>query len=67
MTRGQEQKALWKDSHVSVEHLVLAFTDDPRFGSQLFKAASLTQQNLNDAIKAIRGSNRVTDQVWPAA
>ena len=63
VTRAQEQKAQWKDSHVSVEHLVLAFLDDSRFGSNLFKAASLTQQNLNDAIKAVRGFNRVTDQV----
>ena len=63
VTKAQEHKAQWKDSHVSVEHLVLAFLDDARFGAQLLKAASLTQQSLNEAIKAVRGSNRVTDQV----
>ena len=65
VSRAQEQRTQWKDSHVSVEHLVLAFLDDARFGAGLLKAAGLTQDSLTKAIKEIRGSNRVTDQARP--
>ena len=62
VSRAQEQRTQWKDSHVSVEHLVLAFLDDTRFGAQLLKNAGLDLATLSKAIKEIRGSNRVTDQ-----
>ncbi|XP_051120234.1 chaperone protein ClpB4, mitochondrial-like [Andrographis paniculata] len=50
------------DSFVSVEHLVLSFTSDKRFGQQLFKNLQLSEQTLKDAVQAVRGSQRVTDQ-----
>ncbi|CAM6114861.1 unnamed protein product [Calypogeia fissa] len=50
------------DSFVSVEHLVLGFLQDKRFGQQLFKDFQLSAKTLNAAIRAIRGSQKVTDQ-----
>lgn len=50
------------DSFVSVEHLVLAFTLDTRFGQQLFKNLQLSEKALKDAVQSVRGSQRVTDQ-----
>ncbi|XP_024382965.1 chaperone protein ClpB3, chloroplastic [Physcomitrium patens] len=50
------------DSFVSVEHLVLAFTQDKRFGQQLYKDFQLSAKTLNAAIQSIRGSQKVTDQ-----
>lgn len=50
------------DSFVSVEHLLLAFPSDKRFGQQLFKSLQLSEKDLKDAVKAVRGSQRVTDQ-----
>lgn len=50
------------DSFVSVEHLVLAFAQDRRFGQQLFKDFQLTANALNTAVQSIRGSQKVTDQ-----
>ncbi|KAI3469087.1 hypothetical protein Pfo_025750 [Paulownia fortunei] len=50
------------DSFLSVEHLVLAFPLDKRFGQQLFKILQLTEKALKDAVQAVRGSQRVTDQ-----
>ena len=67
VSRAQEQRTAWKDSHVSVEHLVLAFLDDTRFGAGLLKNGNLSMDSLTKAIKEIRGSNRVTDQVKPEA
>lgn len=50
------------DDFVSVEHLVLAFLSDTRFGQQLFKNLNLSDKDLKDAVKYVRGNHRVTDQ-----
>lgn len=50
------------DSFVSVEHLVLAFPMDKRFGQQLFRNLQLSEKDLKDAVQSVRGSQRVTDQ-----
>ncbi|KAH6757883.1 casein lytic proteinase B4 [Perilla frutescens var. hirtella] len=50
------------DSFLSVEHLVLAFPSDKRFGQNLFKNLGLSDKALKDAVDAVRGSQRVTDQ-----
>ncbi len=63
VTRAQEVKADWRDEFVSVEHMLLAFVDDTKFGTQLLKDANLDKTKIEAAVKEIRGSNRVTDQV----
>ncbi|XP_010429507.1 PREDICTED: chaperone protein ClpB4, mitochondrial [Camelina sativa] len=50
------------DSYISVEHLLLAYYSDMRFGQEFFKNMKLDKQALKDAIKDVRGSQRVTDQ-----
>ncbi|KAJ8558528.1 hypothetical protein K7X08_034057 [Anisodus acutangulus] len=50
------------DSFVSVEHMLLAFLSDKRFGQKLLRDLQLTEKALKDAINAVRGSQRVTDQ-----
>ena len=50
------------DDFVSVEHLVLAFYSDKRFGKKLFSDLQLSEKDLKDAVSAVRGSQRVTDQ-----
>ncbi|KAJ7550397.1 hypothetical protein O6H91_07G098900 [Diphasiastrum complanatum] len=51
------------DAFVSVEHLVWGFVQDKRFGQQLFKEFQISSKMLKSAIEAIRGSQKVTDQV----
>lgn len=63
VTRAQELKEQWKDQFVSVEHLVLAFADDSRFGRSTLQNEGLSKSALETAIKDMRGSNKVTDQV----
>lgn len=53
------------DQYVSVEHLVLAMVEDSRFGEALLRGEGLGRDNLKDAIKEIRGSNKVRG--WAAA
>ncbi|OAY56871.1 chaperone protein ClpB3, chloroplastic [Manihot esculenta] len=60
--RAREYKKDYGDSFVSVEHLVLAFTQDQRFGKQLFRDFQISQQTLKSAIESIRGRQSVIDQ-----
>ncbi len=51
-----------KDSYISVEHMLLAFVEDDRVGRRIFKNFNLDTAKLETTIKAIRGSQKVTDQ-----
>ena len=62
ITKAEGIKKEWKDDFTSVEHLVLAMLDDPRFGRKLLRDAGLDAAKLTNAIKEIRGGNRVQDQ-----
>lgn len=61
--RARSSKKGMGDSFVSVEHLLLGFIEDKRFGQQLLKDFKLTRQALDKAITAVRGKQNVTDQV----
>ncbi|KAL0647852.1 hypothetical protein Bca4012_046143 [Brassica carinata] len=60
--RARQYKKDLGDSYVSVEHLVLAFVDDKRFGKQLFRDFQISEKNLKTAIESIRGKQSVIDQ-----
>ncbi|KAL7190579.1 hypothetical protein ACSBR2_022794 [Camellia fascicularis] len=59
---ARDYKKEYGDSFVSVEHLVLAFIQDNRFGKQLFKDFQISLNTLKNAIEAIRGRQTVIDQ-----
>lgn len=59
---SRKHKQEMKDDFVSVEHLVLAFQSDKRFGQQLFRNLQLSEKDLKEAVQAVRGNQRVTDQ-----
>lgn len=60
--RGRDFRKEYGDSFVSVEHLVLAFAQDKRFGKQLFGDFRLSEKSLRSAIQAVRGRQSVIDQ-----
>ncbi|XP_056694513.1 chaperone protein ClpB3, mitochondrial isoform X2 [Spinacia oleracea] len=62
LDRARKHKKEMGDDFVSVEHLVLAFHSDPRFGKQLFQNFNLDEKELKASIQAVRGSQKVTDQ-----
>lgn len=62
LNNARMHKKEMKDDFVSVEHLILAFLSDKRFGQLLFSNLQLSEKALKDAIQAVRGSQRVTDQ-----
>ncbi|CAI0388270.1 unnamed protein product [Linum tenue] len=60
--RAREYKKEYGDSFISVEHLVLAFAQDQRFGRQLFKDFQISLAPLKSAVESIRGRQSVIDQ-----
>lgn len=60
--RARDYKKEYGDSFVSVEHLVLGFAQDNRFGKQLFKDFQISLNTLRNAIQGIRGNQNVIDQ-----
>src|SRR5499425_606767 len=54
-----EAEAL-KDEYVSVEHLLLAMTEDGGLVGRLFKEFEITRDKLLAALQEVRGSQRVT-------
>ncbi len=50
------------DDFISIEHLMLAYPKDERFGRSLFQEFKLDEAKLKNIITQIRGSQKVTDQ-----
>jgi ATP-dependent Clp protease ATP-binding subunit ClpB len=56
-----EAKAL-KDEYISVEHLLLAMTEDKWAAGSILKEFGVTRDRLLKALQEVRGSQRVTSQ-----
>ncbi|NMG59108.1 AAA family ATPase, partial [Geitlerinema sp. P-1104] len=50
------------DEYISIEHLVLAYLKDKRFGKPTFQSFNLNETKLKETIQQIRGTQKVTDQ-----
>jgi ATP-dependent Clp protease ATP-binding subunit ClpB len=50
------------DDYISIEHLLLAYPKDDRFGKGLFQELKLDDKKLRTAVEQIRGNQKVTDQ-----
>ena len=50
------------DEYISIEHLLLAYAKDNRFGQALFHEFGLDENKLRSIIKEVRGNQKVTDQ-----
>jgi ATP-dependent Clp protease ATP-binding subunit ClpB len=62
LDRADAFRKEFEDEFISVEHLLLAYCKDDRFGKGLFQEFGLDEAKLKDTIKQIRGSQKVTDQ-----
>ena len=60
--RAENYRKTFEDEYISIEHLLLAFAKDDRFGKALYKEFGLTEEKLKTLIEDIRGSQKVTDQ-----
>ena len=62
LDRAEKYRTEFGDDYISIEHLILGFTQDRRFGSKLLQEVGLTEKKLKDIIKQVRGNQKVTDQ-----
>jgi ATP-dependent Clp protease ATP-binding subunit ClpB len=62
LTQAEEEAKRLKDEYVSVEHVLLAATDDSGASGKLFREFGITRERLMRALQDVRGSQRVTTQ-----
>ncbi|MBD2038453.1 ATP-dependent chaperone ClpB [Leptolyngbya sp. FACHB-321] len=62
LDRADGYRKQFSDEFISVEHLLLGYAKDDRFGRSLFTEFRLDEAKLRTAIDQIRGSQKVTDQ-----
>jgi ATP-dependent Clp protease ATP-binding subunit ClpB len=62
LDRAEEYRLEFKDDFISIEHLILAYTKDDRFGKALFKEFNLSENKLKEIIKQVRGNQKVSDR-----
>ncbi len=61
LDRADNARNSWEDKFISVEHLLVGFAEDDRVGRKTLRTFNLDPQDLELAIKAIRGSQKVTE------
>ncbi len=59
---AEDAKERMNDAYISVEHLLLAFAEEERVGRKIFRSLNASTDDLETAIKNVRGSQKVTDQ-----
>jgi len=62
LDRAEAYRKEFTDEFISIEHLLLAYAKDDRFGKALFQEFGLDESKLKNIIKQIRGNQKVTDQ-----
>jgi ATP-dependent Clp protease ATP-binding subunit ClpB len=62
LDRADKYRQDFQDEYISIEHLLLAYAKDDRFGKALCQEFGLDEGKLKKIIKEIRGSQKVTDQ-----
>ena len=62
LTAAEDEAKRLKDEYVSVEHLLLAMTDDKGAAGNLLKEFGVNRERLLSSLKEVRGSQRVTTQ-----
>src|SRR5262245_29260833 len=62
VAQAEDEAKRLKDDYLSVEHLLLAMTGDTGAAGRILKESGLTRDKLEQALKEVRGSQRVSSQ-----
>ncbi len=62
LDRAESYRKEYGDDFISIEHILLGYIKDDRFGKALFKDLKLDEKKLKNTITQIRGNQKVTDQ-----
>jgi ATP-dependent Clp protease ATP-binding subunit ClpB len=62
LDQADSLKKSFDDSYIAIEHLLLALAIDDRCGKQLLSQCGCNADKLKQAVVAVRGNQKVTDQ-----
>jgi ATP-dependent Clp protease ATP-binding subunit ClpB len=62
LDRADKHRKEYGDEFISIEHLLLAYPQDDRFGKQFFSEFKLEESKLKTIVSQIRGSQTVNDR-----
>jgi ATP-dependent Clp protease ATP-binding subunit ClpB len=63
LDQAEKEMSKLKDDYVSVEHFLLALVDSPATAAgKILRAQGVTRDRMMQALQAVRGAQRVTDQ-----
>ncbi|MGL5064458.1 MAG: ATP-dependent chaperone ClpB [Microcoleus sp.] len=62
LDRADTYRKEYTDEFISIEHLILAYIKDDRFGKNFLQEFRLDEAKLKDIITQVRGNNKVTDR-----
>ena len=62
LAQAEDEARKLKDDYISVEHLLLAMTDDMGATGRIFRESGVTRERLMRTLQEVRGSQRVTSQ-----
>ncbi|HUB31751.1 MAG TPA: Clp protease N-terminal domain-containing protein, partial [Bryobacteraceae bacterium] len=60
LTQAEDEAKQLKDDYISVEHVLLAALDDKGAAGRILKESGLTRERLMQALREVRGNQRVT-------
>jgi ATP-dependent Clp protease ATP-binding subunit ClpB len=62
LTQAEDESKKLGDAYISIEHVLLATTDDTGAAGRIFKEFGITRDRLMQVLREVRGSQRVTSQ-----
>lgn len=62
LDRAEAARTNLEDNFISVDHMLLALTEDNRIGKSLFRDQAIDRSDLASTIKQMRGSEKVVEQ-----
>jgi ATP-dependent Clp protease ATP-binding subunit ClpB len=60
--RAEKERKSFGDDFISIEHILLPYCKDDRFGKPLYQEMGLDEAKLRNVIQQVRGNQKVTDQ-----
>jgi ATP-dependent Clp protease ATP-binding subunit ClpB len=60
--RAEKERKSFGDDFISIEHILIPYCKDDRFGKTLYQEMGLDEAKLRNVIQQVRGKQKVTDQ-----
>ncbi|MFM7885189.1 MAG: Clp protease N-terminal domain-containing protein, partial [Pseudanabaena sp.] len=62
LDRAEKERKSFGDDFISIEHILLPYCKDDRFGKPLYQEMGIDEAKLRNIIQQVRGSQKVSDQ-----